>query len=93
MRKEPQESATLGLLTRSFSSRAIRLAEATGGRVFYAKDYKNLGSVYDEIEAELRSQYLLTYYPKSTAERGWRDVEVVVKRPGLRARSLTGYLP
>lgn len=97
MRKKAEESAALGLITRSFTSRAVRLAEATGGRVFYAKEYKNLDAVYDEIEAELRSQYLLTYYPKkadgaASAERGFREVDVEVKKPGLRPRTLNGYL-
>lgn len=97
MRKKAEESAALGLITRSFTSRAVRLAEATGGRVFYAKEYKNLDAVYDEIEAELRSQYLLTYYPKkadgaASSQRGFREVDVEVKKPGLRPRTLNGYL-
>jgi Ca-activated chloride channel family protein len=97
MRKKGDESAALGLISRSFISRAERLAEATGGRVFYAKEYKNLDAVYDEIEAELRSQYLLTYYPKNSAGatsegRGFRSVDVAVRGEGLRARTLNGYL-
>lgn len=97
MRKKTEESAALGLIARSFTSRAVRLAEATGGRVFYAKEYKNLDAVYDEIEAELRSQYLLTYYPKNSAGatsegRGFRSVDVAVRGEGLRARTLNGYL-
>ena len=92
MKKEPKENAAMGLLSRSFTSRARRLAEATGGRVFYAKEYDNLGEVYDEIEVELRSQYLLTYYPKGTDDKaGWRDVDVDVSRQGLKPRTLTGY--
>lgn len=97
MRKKPEQSAAAGLITRSFTSRAVRLAEATGGRVFYAKEYDNLDAVYDEIEAELRSQYLITYYPKNAAggktpESGYREVDVAVRGAGLRARTLNGYL-
>ena len=97
MRKKPEQSAAAGLITRSFTSRAVRLAEATGGRVFYAKEYDNLDAVYDEIEAELRSQYLITYYPKNaaggkTSESGYREVDVAVRGAGLRARTLNGYL-
>lgn len=92
MKKKPKESAGLGLLSRSFTSRARRLAEATGGRVFYAREYNDLGDVYDEIEEELRSQYLLTYYPKNTdGKGGWRDVDVDVQGRGLTPRTLTGY--
>ena len=92
MKKKPKDSPTLGLLSRSFTSRARRLASATGGRVFYAKEYDDLGEVYDEIEEELRSQYLLTYYPQGVGkDRGWRDVDVDVEPRSLTPRTLTGY--
>jgi len=94
MRKEPKESLGLSLLTRSFSSRVDHLVEATGGRVFYAKEYPNLDLVYKEIEQELRSQYLLTYYPKENDKRAsWRKVDVEVRQPGLHPRTLSGYWP
>jgi predicted RNA-binding protein with PUA-like domain len=71
-----------------------RLVASTGGRVFYAKEYENLDEVYDEIETELRSQYLLTYYPKSNGgNASWRHVDVQVVRQGLRPRTLSGYWP
>lgn len=97
MRKKPDESAAIGLISRSFTSRAVRLAEATGGRVFYAKEYKSLDAVYDEIEAELRSQYLITYYPKNAAGaassgHGFREIDLAVRGAGLHARTLNGYL-
>ncbi|MCG8454984.1 MAG: VWA domain-containing protein [Holophagales bacterium] len=92
MRKEPENTPALGLLSRSFTSRAQRLTQATGGRVFYAKEYGDLGDVYAEIEQELRSQYLLTYYPEGTSgEAGWRNVKVDVTERGLTPRTLTGY--
>ncbi len=92
MRKEPKKEAGLSLLVRSFSSRVDRLVEATGGRVFYAKDYDNLGEVYEDIERELRSQYLLAYYPRPPS-RGeeWRAVDVDVDQRGLTPRTLSGY--
>ncbi|MEM6794526.1 MAG: VWA domain-containing protein [Acidobacteriota bacterium] len=92
MKGRPEESAFRGLLSRSFTSRANRLTEATGGRVFYAKEYEDLGEVYDEIEEELRSQYLLAYYPQNVdRDRGWRDVDVELVRRDLKPRTLTGY--
>lgn len=92
MKREPRESAGLSLFTRSFSSRVDRLVEATGGRVFYAKEYRDLDEVYEEIERELRSQYLLTYYPSTDGRRsGWRDVDIDVLRKGLVPRTLSGY--
>ncbi|MCP4661451.1 MAG: VWA domain-containing protein [bacterium] len=94
MKKQPKESSGLSLLVRSLTSRVDRLVATTGGRVFYAKEYRRLDEVYEEIEQELRSQYLLTYYPQA-AERGnaWRDVDVDVDVDGLRPRTLSGYWP
>lgn len=93
MKREPKkENLGLALLTRSFTARAQKLVDAVGGRIYYAKDYPSLDEVYAEIERELRSQYLLAYYPQRSGGRGlWRDVDVVVARKGLRPRTLAGY--
>ncbi len=92
MKKHPKKESGLSLLVRSFTSRANRLVEATGGRVFYAKEYRDLGEVYDEIERELRSQYLLAYYPREPSRgESWRTVIIDVDRRGLTPRTLSGY--
>ncbi len=92
MRKQPKKEAGMSLLVRSFSSRVNRLVEATGGRVFYAKEYSNLGDVYEEIEYELRSQYLLAYYPREPSRgESWRTVVIDVDKRGLTPRTLSGY--
>ena len=93
MRKSPKRGGGgMSLLSRSFSSRVDRLVEATGGRVFYAKEYENLDSVYEKIESELRSQYLLAYYPREPSRgESWRTVDIDVDRQGLKPRTLQGY--
>ena len=91
MRKEPKKEAGLSLLVRSFSSRVNRLVEATGGRVFYAKEYDHLRDVYEDIEHELRSQYLLAYYSREPSRDAWRAVDVDVDKRGLKPRTLSGY--
>ncbi len=92
MKHEPKDKSSLSLWTRSFGSRVDRLMGAVGGRVFYAKDYPNLDEVYDAIEEELRSQYLLAYYPSDTLPGdAWRDVNIEVNPKGLTPRTLTGY--
>ena len=81
---------------RSFSSRAFvgkldRLARAGGGRVYYVSTTENLAPIFASISEELRSHYLLTYYPK--LEPGgplWRPVEVKLNRRGLNARTIEG---
>lgn len=70
------------------------LAEATGGRSFYIGRAEELAAVYDQIEEELRSRYLLAYDSDQAAgDEGYREVEVRVKKRGLKARASRGYYP
>jgi hypothetical protein len=59
--------------------------------VFYSKEYSDLDQIYDQIDEDLRSQYLLAYYPKNEQESGWRDIDVEVGVEGLKPRTLSGY--
>ncbi|HKF45516.1 MAG TPA: VWA domain-containing protein [Thermoanaerobaculia bacterium] len=71
-----------------------KLASATGGQTFYIDSAKNLEAVYKQINEELRSQYLLTYYSTNTAGKDkWRKVEIKVEPSNLQARTITGYYP
>jgi len=74
-----------------YASRLDHLAAATGGRAFFVMPSQNLHEVYDTILRELRSQYLLTYYPRDTAPEVWRKLGVEVKKRGLQARTVSGY--
>lgn len=69
------------------------LARDTGGRVFTPSDGASLDSAFEEILSELRTQYLIGYYPRGipqSTERFHR-VEVRVARPGLHVSSRSGY--
>jgi Ca-activated chloride channel family protein len=71
-----------------------KLAQATGGQTFYVDSAKNLESVYRQINEDLRSQYLLTYYStNATGKDKWRKVEIKVEPTSLQARAITGYYP
>lgn len=71
-----------------------KLAEETGGRVFYVSQATDLAAVYAQIERELRSQYLLAFSPNPPPREGERHaVEVKVRGSGLKARSARGYTP
>ena len=71
-----------------------KLAQATGGQTFYIDSSKNLDAVYHQINEELRSQYLLTYYSTNPGGKDkWRKVEVKVEPTSLQARTLSGYYP
>ncbi len=46
------------------------------------------------VRDELRSHYLLAYYPtrdQLAVESDWRPIEIEMRRRGLTARTLAGY--
>ena len=70
------------------------LAQSSGGRAFSIRSVSELDRVYDQIEQDLRSQYLLVYPAPEGKGRGtFRRIDVEVDRPGLRTRSIRGYYP
>ncbi len=74
--------------------RLSQLAKDTGGRTFFIDEVSELRRVYDLIERDLRSQYLLAYQSTNAGGREqFREVKVVVKERGLKARALSGYYP
>lgn len=76
---------------RSFLGRLNNLTHEVGGRVYLTRLDEDLSGVYDEIDEELRSQYLLGYYPAGGSGDRWREVEVQVEVPGVTARTIAGY--
>ncbi len=71
-----------------------RLASATGGQPFFLARDSKLDSVYEQIERELRTQYLLAYTSSSEESPDeFRKVEVKVDRPGTEVRTIAGYYP
>lgn len=75
----------------SYADRLDRLAAATGGKAYFVMPSQNPGEIYSEILRELRSQYLLTYYPREATQEVWRKVDVEVKKRGFVARTLSGF--
>jgi VWFA-related protein len=71
----------------------VQLAAATGGEAFFIGRAEELAAVYDRIEEELRSRYLLAYQTERGEEDGFRPVEVKVKKRGLKVRAARGYYP
>lgn len=71
----------------------LTLAAATGGRVSFPSIGPELDAAFAEIIRDLRTQYLLGYYPKDvppTANRFHR-IEVRLRRPDLRVSARSGY--
>ncbi|MXW02538.1 MAG: VWA domain-containing protein [Holophagales bacterium] len=77
--------------TRTFVSKLERMARAGGGRVYYVRHDQDLEPIFDSISRELRSHYLLTYYPKEEpGGPNWREVSVELDRTGVLARTIEG---
>lgn len=77
---------------RPYSKKDLRrITSETGGRLYLVDSISELDRAYAQINAELRSQYSLSFYTDDdldTAER--RDVKVEIRRPGLTARTVVG---
>ena len=72
----------------------IQLSQDTGGKYFYASSVPQLDAAFKEISEELRTQYLLAYYPSQRfADSDFRRIEVKVNgAPGTAVvRHRTGY--
>ena len=77
--------------TRTFVSKLERMSKAGGGRVYYVRHDQDLTPIFDSISRELRSHYLLTYYPKEEpGGPNWRQVNVELGRSGVTARTIEG---
>jgi len=89
------------LLREPLGEKLERLAHATGGDAIFLDaslgadpgPSDDLSSVYRRILVELRSQYVLTFYPPEGSGDSWQNLSVEVKKPGLSARALEGYVP
>lgn len=71
----------------------ITLTTGTGGQVFSSTLGAALDTAFENILRDLRSQYLIGYYPKNlpySTERFHR-LKIAVKRPNLRVITRTGY--
>lgn len=68
------------------------LASQTGGRVITVSSPEEIMTGFAQLEAELRAQYVLSYYSSNDTRDGkFRKIEVRVKRPGVRIRARNGY--
>lgn len=74
-------------------SRMQTLADRTGGRLNEIRRLEDLGRVYAEVAADLRTLYTVVYRPtKTDAPAGqWREIRIEVSRPQLIARTRPGY--
>ncbi len=75
----------------------IQLSRDTGGKHYYAKDLGQLDVAFKQISDELRTQYLIGYYPsRRLASSDFRSIEVrlsptVPNVNALQVRHRVGY--
>jgi len=68
------------------------MAQTSGGRAFFVSEARELPAVYNQIADELANQYTLGYASKNlTRDGAWRTISVRVNRPGVVARTRSGY--
>jgi len=71
---------------------ARKMADDTGGRVINVHNEKTLEKAFDEISEELRSQYVIGYYPTNEKRDGtFRKIRVDIARPDVKVLARKGY--
>ena len=69
------------------------LAEKSGGRLLRADTLASLPDAFSKIAAELRTQYMLGYYPiNKTRDERYRTITVTTVRKKVVIRARPGYL-
>jgi Ca-activated chloride channel homolog len=74
----------------------IQISEDTGGKYYYATSMTQLDEAFHQISDELRTQYLLAYYPSQALSNSpFRRIDVGVSGPAdastYRVRHRAGY--
>ena len=69
------------------------LSEKSGGRLLRADTLGSLPDAFSQIAAELRTQYMLGYYPlKKERDERYRKIKVTTARKNVVIRARPGYL-
>jgi Ca-activated chloride channel family protein len=69
------------------------MTDTTGGAMFYPDAPQELGAIFDRIDRELRTQYLLAYYPTPRGPAStYRSIVVTVNPDGYHVRHRKSYL-
>jgi Ca-activated chloride channel family protein len=69
------------------------MTDTTGGAMFYPDTPQELGAIFDRIDRELRTQYLLAYYPTPRGPANtYRSIIVTVDPSTYHVRHRKSYL-
>lgn len=73
-----------------------RMTADTGGKAYFAKNWKDEKHAFASIRDDLGHLYSLSYYPKTNANNGWRTIHVKLVGERLKkyhVRTRNGYRP
>jgi Ca-activated chloride channel family protein len=73
-----------------------RMTAATGGKAYFAKDWKDEHRAFASVRDDLAHLYSLSYYPKPNTNTGWRAITVKLVGDQLKkykVRTRNGYRP
>jgi VWFA-related protein len=73
-----------------------RMSASTGGKSYFAKDWRDEQKAFGAIRDDLAHLYTLTYYPQPNPNYGWRSITVKLSPPAYkdyRIRTRSGYRP
>ena len=73
-----------------------RMSSSTGGKAYFAKDWKDQQKAFASIRDDLAHLYTLTYYPQPNPNYGWRSITVKLVGPTFKndhLRTRSGYRP
>ncbi len=91
-RRDDSLSAMLDNLYLMADSYLKELADRSGGQVYRADTVSALPQAFAAIAAELRTQYLLGYYPTNREHDGaYRKIQVKTSRKDIAIRARPGY--
>ncbi len=66
-----------------------KISEKTGGRAFFPRNEDDLRKAFEQIQIELRSQYLVAYSPSNSKRDGtYRTVKVEIVNADLKKQEL-----
>jgi len=69
------------------------MTDTTGGAMFFPDAPQDLTAIFDRIDRELRTQYLLSYYPSPKGPANtYRSIQVKVMPEGYQVRHRKSYL-
>ncbi|HEX6504334.1 MAG TPA: VWA domain-containing protein [Terriglobales bacterium] len=73
-----------------------RMTAATGGKAYFAKNWRDEKRAFASIRDDLEHLYALSYYPQANPNRGWRTIQVKLVGEHLKKyhiRTRNGYRP